>query len=167
MLSAPGEIPPIPNSPNDRENPLVPIPDADLAYDAVLVTHRHRDHFDDAAADRLAADDPVLCQPAEAEAFRADGFEDVRPVEETRTCAGVQVTRTPARHGHGKLAEQMAPVSGFVLEGDRCLYLAGDTVWYDAVPEPLTPPRLSLCRPLPGRQRRWTTASPGAANIWR
>jgi L-ascorbate metabolism protein UlaG (beta-lactamase superfamily) len=73
MLSAPGEVPPVPNSPNDRENPLVPMPDVELAYDAVPVTHRHRDHFDDAAADRLADDDPVLCQPAEAEAFPEDG----------------------------------------------------------------------------------------------
>jgi L-ascorbate metabolism protein UlaG (beta-lactamase superfamily) len=137
MLSEPGEIPPIPNSPNDRENPLVAMPDVSLEYDAVLVTHRHRDHFDDAAADRLAADDPILCQPAEAEDFREDGFEDVRPVEDALTFEGVEVTRTPARHGHGDLAEQMAPVSGFVLEGDRRLYLAGDTVWYDAVPETL------------------------------
>jgi L-ascorbate metabolism protein UlaG (beta-lactamase superfamily) len=73
MLSAPGEVPPVPNSPNDRENPLVPMPDVELAYDAVPVTHRHRDHFDDAAADRLADDDPVLCQPAEAKPFPEDG----------------------------------------------------------------------------------------------
>ena len=137
MLSAPGEIPPIPNSPNDRENPLVPMPDVELEYDAVLVTHRHRDHFDDAAADCLAADDPILCQPAEAEAFREDGFEDVRPVEEALDYAGVEITRTPARHGHGELTEQMGPVSGFVLERKKRLYLAGDTVWYDAVPETL------------------------------
>ena len=137
MLSEPGAIPPIPNSPNDRENPLAPSPHVGLAHDAVLVTHRHRDHFDDAAVDRLAADDPVLCQPAEAAAFREDGFEDVRPVEGSRTYAGVEITRTPARHGHGELAEQMAPVSGFVLEGEQRLYLAGDTVWYDAVPETL------------------------------
>ena len=36
----------------------------------------------------------------------------------------------PARHGHGAVAEALGPVSGFVL-GD--LYLAGDTVWYEAV----------------------------------
>jgi L-ascorbate metabolism protein UlaG (beta-lactamase superfamily) len=135
MLSAPGEIPPIPNSPNDRENPLVDLPDVPLAYDAVLVTHRHRDHFDDAAGRRLADDDTILCNPVEAEDFREDGFTDVRPVGETLAYEGVEITRTPARHGHGDLAERMAPVCGFVLDGDRRLYLAGDTVWYDAVPE--------------------------------
>ncbi|WP_424018791.1 MBL fold metallo-hydrolase [Halorientalis pallida] len=135
MLSEPGEIPPIPNSPNDRENPLVDLPDVDLTYDAVLVTHRHRDHFDDAAADQLPADVPILCQPEEADDFRDDGFTDVRAVEETESFEGIDVTRTPARHGHGDLAEQMGPSSGYVLDGSCTVYLAGDTVWYEAVPE--------------------------------
>ena len=135
MLSEPGEIPPIPNSPNDRENPLVALPDLDLEYDAVLVTHRHRDHFDDAAADQLPADVPILCQPEEADDFRDDGFTDVRPIEDTESFEGIDVKRTPARHGHGDLAEQMGPSSGYVLDGSLTIYLAGDTVWYDAVPE--------------------------------
>jgi L-ascorbate metabolism protein UlaG (beta-lactamase superfamily) len=135
MLGAPGDIPPIPNSPNDRENPLVPLPDVDISHDAVLVSHRHRDHFDDAATDRLDEDVPLLCQPEEADSFREDGFTDVRPVADSVPIDGVSVTRTPARHGHGDLAEQMGPVSGFVLDGDRTIYLAGDTVWYDPVPE--------------------------------
>lgn len=135
MLGAPGDIPPIPNSPNDRENPLVPLPDVDLSHDAVLVSHRHRDHFDDAAADRLDDDVPLFCQPEEADAFREDGFTDVRPVADSASIGGIELTRTPARHGYGDLAEEMGPVSGFVLDGDRTLYLAGDTVWYDPVAE--------------------------------
>jgi L-ascorbate metabolism protein UlaG (beta-lactamase superfamily) len=135
MLSEPGGIPPIPNSPNDRENPRVDLPDVDLTYDAVLVTHRHRDHFDDAAADQLPADVPILCQPEEAEEFREDGFTDVRAVESTISFEGTDVTRTPARHGHGELAEQMGPSSGYILDGSQTIYLAGDTVWYEAVAE--------------------------------
>jgi len=73
----------------------------------------------------------------EADAFREEGFTDVRPVDEEATFEGVTITRTPARHGHGELAERMAPVSGFVLAGDRTLYVAGDTVWYEAVPATL------------------------------
>jgi L-ascorbate metabolism protein UlaG (beta-lactamase superfamily) len=47
MLSPPGAMPPIPNSPNDRRNPLVRLPDLDLSpVDAVVVTHTHPDHFD-------------------------------------------------------------------------------------------------------------------------
>jgi L-ascorbate metabolism protein UlaG (beta-lactamase superfamily) len=45
--------PPIINSTNDRRNPLVPLPMAidDLhCPDAVLVTHLHRDHWDEATS---------------------------------------------------------------------------------------------------------------------
>lgn len=140
MLGTPGVDPPVRNTPNDRRNPLIPLPDvaaADAAdaADAVLVTHRHNDHFDDAARETLDADVPLLCQPAEADAFREEGFTDVRPVETSLPIDGVTVTRTPARHGHGNLAEQMAPVSGFVFEsGGETVYVAGDTVWYEDVP---------------------------------
>jgi hypothetical protein len=56
----------------------------------------------------------------------------VRPVEDALDCDGVALYRTPARHGSGAVAEALAPVSGFVLDD---LYLAGDTVWYEAVEE--------------------------------
>ena len=132
-----GALPPIDDTPNDRRNPLVPMPDVDRSHDAVIVTHRHPDHFDEAARAALDSDVPLFCQPAEADAFVEEGFTDVRPVEETASFEGVTLHRTPGRHGHGELAELMGPVSGFVLEGDETLYLAGDTVWYDAVAETL------------------------------
>lgn len=134
MLGEPGDIDPIPNTPNQRENPLVPLPALALdAVDAVLVTHLHRDHFDDTARERLDDDVPVLCQPEDAESI-AEDFDDVRPIDDATEFAELSITRTPARHGHGELAEQMGPVSGFVLDdGDERVYLAGDTVWYDAV----------------------------------
>jgi L-ascorbate metabolism protein UlaG (beta-lactamase superfamily) len=138
MLSEPGAMPPIPNSPNDRRNPLVPLPDAPLDHDALLVTHLHRDHLDDAARERLADDQPTLCQPADGEELVADGF-DPLPADDTATLGDLTVTRTPARHGHGDLAERMGPVSGFVLEapGEPTVYHTGDTVWYDGVRETL------------------------------
>lgn len=136
MLSEPGAMPPIPNSPNDRRNPLVELPDVPLDHDALLVTHRHRDHLDDAAKERL--DGRSLCQPADADELAAEGFDPV-PVDETATLGDLTVTLTPARHGYGELAEQMGPVSGFVLEapGEPTVYHAGDTVPYDAVRETL------------------------------
>ncbi|MDS0300261.1 MBL fold metallo-hydrolase [Halogeometricum sp. S1BR25-6] len=133
MLASPGENPPVPNSPNDRRNPLVPLPEDELSYDAVLVTHRHQDHFDEAAKEELDADVPLFCQPEDADAFREEGFTDVRPVDDEVSFRGITIHRTPGRHGHGQLAEEMGPVSGFVFEGEETLYLAGDTVWYDAV----------------------------------
>jgi L-ascorbate metabolism protein UlaG (beta-lactamase superfamily) len=51
----------------------------------------------------------------------------------------VAVVRTPARRGHGDLAEAMAPVWGFVLEApdEPTLYHGGDTVWYEGAAETL------------------------------
>jgi len=132
-----GALPPIDDTPNDRANPLVPMPDVDTSHDAVIVTHRHPDHFDDAAKEALDPDVPLFCQPAETDAFAEDGFTDVRPVEDAASFEGVTLHRTPGRHGHGELADRMGPVSGFVLEGDETLYLAGDTVWYEPVAETL------------------------------
>ena len=45
---------------------------------------------------------------------------------------GIRIARTPGRHGTGRIAELLAPVSGFLLDD---LYLAGDTVWYEGVEE--------------------------------
>jgi L-ascorbate metabolism protein UlaG (beta-lactamase superfamily) len=67
--------------------------------------------------------------------LRGLGFTDVQAVEETTELDGITLTRTPARHGSGETAARMAPVSGYVLREDtgRTLYLAGDTVLYEAV----------------------------------
>jgi len=137
MFSAPGENPPVENTPNKKRNPLVPMPDVDTDHDAVVVTHRHPDHWDEAAAERLADDVALFCQPEEADAFVDEGFTDVRPVEDDAAFEDVTIHRTPGRHGHGDLAEQMGPVSGFVFEGDQTVYVAGDTVWYEPVAETL------------------------------
>lgn len=137
MFSEPGANPPIPNTPNDRRNPLVPMPDVELSYDAVVVTHRHTDHFDEAAKTELDADVPLFCQPEEAEAFIEEGFTDVRPIDDDASFGGVTIHRTPGRHGHDELAQEMGPVSGFVFEADETVYVAGDTIWYEPVADTL------------------------------
>jgi L-ascorbate metabolism protein UlaG (beta-lactamase superfamily) len=140
MLDPAGARPPVPDTENDRRNPLVELPEPPEVVvegiDAVLVTHLHEDHFDATAARLLPRDVPVLCQPEDVERLRAHGLTDLRPVQERLTWEGIEVVRTPARHGRTDAdAAAMAPVSGFVLRdaGGRTLYLAGDTVLYDAV----------------------------------
>jgi L-ascorbate metabolism protein UlaG (beta-lactamase superfamily) len=125
---------------NDRRNPLVELPEPPEVVvegvDAVIVTHLHRDHFDDTAAALLPRTVPLLCQPEDEERLRAHGFTDVRPVADRMTWAGIEVIRTAARHGTTDAdAELLAPVSGFLLRDSagRTLYLAGDTVLYDEV----------------------------------
>jgi L-ascorbate metabolism protein UlaG (beta-lactamase superfamily) len=135
MLDDVGARPPIEGTANQVANPTVPLPfpaeEVVRGLDAVIVTHRHRDHLDATGEALLPREVPVFCQPEDEEALRALGL-DARPVEHALAWGGLSLTRTPARHGSGRIAELLAPVSGFVLDD---LYLAGDTVWYEEVEE--------------------------------
>jgi L-ascorbate metabolism protein UlaG (beta-lactamase superfamily) len=135
MLDDVGARPPIEGTANQVANPTAPLPfpaeEVVRGLDAVIVTHRHRDHLDATGEALLPRDVPVFCQPEDEEALRSLGL-DARPVEEAVAWDGLSLTRTPARHGSGRIAELLAPVSGFVLDD---LYLAGDTVWYEEVEE--------------------------------
>ena len=133
MLDDMGSRPPIEQTRNQVANPTVPLPfpaeEVVRGLDAVIVTHRHRDHLDARGEELLPRDVPVFCQPEDEDALRELGL-DARAVADELDWDGLTITRTPARHGSGHVAELLAPVSGFVLDD---LYLAGDTVWYDEV----------------------------------
>lgn len=135
MLSAPGAMPAIDNSPNPRPNPLVPLPTTTQEIvqdlDAVLVTHTHRDHWDDAAVRELPKDVPLLCQLEDEQKLRGQGFTRVQPLQTGLIWNALEVTRTAGQHGTGEVGKRMAPVSGFVLRGpgEDPLYIAGDTIW--------------------------------------
>lgn len=138
MLSDKEAMPPIANSNNDRRNPLVEIIDADeylALMDAVLLTHTHRDHFDDAAAQKLPKSKPILCQLEDEEKLIGLGFENVIPVIKSVLWEGIRLTLTGGQHGTGAIGEKMGPVSGYVLEaeGEPSLYIAGDTIYCDEV----------------------------------
>jgi L-ascorbate metabolism protein UlaG (beta-lactamase superfamily) len=81
MLRDAGTGPPVENTPNPRPNPLVelPIPADEVVAgtDLCIVTHLHRDHFDDL----LSRDVPILTQPESAEELRARGYERVSTEE--------------------------------------------------------------------------------------
>ena len=146
MLDPAAARPPIENTANPVPNPTVelPIPVEEVlrGIDAVLVTHRHKDHLDETAERLLPRDVPVFCQPEDEAGLRELGL-DARPVPESLAWDGLVWHRVPARHGHGAVAESLAPVSGFVLDG---LYLAGDTVWYEEVEDAISrhAPRIAV-----------------------
>jgi L-ascorbate metabolism protein UlaG (beta-lactamase superfamily) len=139
QLDPAGARAPVPDTPNPRRSPLVDLPEppevAVAGVDAVLVTHLHRDHFDDTARALLPRDIPLFCQPQDAERLHADGFTDVRPVHADATLGDLLIARTDGHHGTGELGERMGPVSGFVLSapGEPTLYIAGDTILCDEV----------------------------------
>ena len=133
MLDPAGARPPIEDTANPVRNPTVglPFPAEQVVngLDAVLVTHCHKDHLDDTAVHLLPRDLPVFCQPEDEQRLRAVRL-DARPVDASLEWNGLSLHRVPAQHGHGAVAEALAPVSGFVLDD---LYLAGDTVWFEEV----------------------------------
>lgn len=135
MLDDVGARPPVEDTPNPRRNPLVPLPvpaeEVVRGLDAVIVTHLHRDHFDETGVRLLPRDVPVFCQPEDETSLRALGLL-ARPVETVLDWEGLPVARTGGQHGTGEIAKALGPVSGFVL-GD--LYIAGDTIWCAEVEE--------------------------------
>ena len=146
MLGAAGTAPAVPNTPNERPNPLVDLPFGDEALadliestDAVLVTHTHNDHWDERARELAPKDRLVLCQPEDEARISGAGFTNVSAVDPGLAWRGLRFFRTGGRHGTGKIGAQMAPVSGFVIqaEGSPSLYVAGDTIWCDEVEEAL------------------------------
>lgn len=136
MLNDAGAGPPIQNSPQPRPNPLVPLPcTAEEVVDgaqAVLVTHTHRDHWDDAAIQLVPKDLALFCQPEDVAKMESARFVNTAPVHDARHWNKIRITRTGGQHGTGEIAKAMAPVSGYVLQNEHepTLYIAGDTIWY-------------------------------------
>lgn len=129
-----GTLPPVQNTPNQKHNPLtnLPVQVADLvAVDAVFITHTHGDHFDKEAISALPKSLPLFCQPQDEEKMKGNGFTNVIAIQDQYEWEGIVINRTGGRHGKGTLADQMGPVSGFVLrsEMDPTLYIIGDSVW--------------------------------------
>ena len=87
MLDPAGARPAVPNTPNDRRNPLVELPEPAEAIaeraDVLLVTHLHADHLDETAV-ALLAGPTGRCSASRrtSSTLRERGFTDVRPVED-------------------------------------------------------------------------------------
>ncbi|HZQ70555.1 MAG TPA: MBL fold metallo-hydrolase [Terriglobales bacterium] len=143
MLDDAGARPAIENSPNPRQNPLValPVPAAEVVkgVSAVLVTHTHSDHWDSTAAQILAKNLPLFCQPQDEQKFRDLGFGGAQVVTDSLHWRGIEIRRTGGQHGTGDIGKAMAPVSGFVLLAAEkpTLYIAGDTIWCEEVQQTL------------------------------
>lgn len=141
MLNDAGAGPPIQNSPNPRANPLAPLPcpveEVLDGVQAVLVTHTHRDHWDDAAIQLVPKDLPLFCQPDDLAKMHATHFLNAAAVRDARNWSNICITRTAGQHGTGEIGKAMAPVSGYVLTNERepTLYIAGDTIWCSEVAE--------------------------------
>ncbi|MFJ5760507.1 MBL fold metallo-hydrolase [Neobacillus sp. NPDC093182] len=143
MLSEKGTYAPFPNSPRqDQNNPLVSLPTSInniiQNIDAVIVTHLHLDHWDDAAKEALPKDIKLFSQNEEdAAEIRNAGFQNVEVLKEDTIFEGIQLIKTKGEHGRGEILKLAGQVCGVIIKhpSEKTLYVAGDTVWYDAVQE--------------------------------
>jgi L-ascorbate metabolism protein UlaG (beta-lactamase superfamily) len=146
MLSKKEEMDPVGNAGNNNRIPMVdlPIDDAELdgllkKTDAVLLTHIHRDHWDAAAQQRVDKNKLILCQPADEDKIKAEGFSNVKSIENSYGWNGITIHRTNGQHGTGEIGKKMGAVSGFVLDDTKDqIYIAGDTIWCSGVKDAIT-----------------------------
>ena len=141
MLAEKGTYPPFPNSARqDQKNPLVSLPTSveniieDI--DAVIVTHLHLDHFDEAAQRILPKDIKMFVQNEEdATEVRNAGFQNVEVLQEDTVFEDIQLIKTKGEHGRGEILKLAGLVCGVIFkhQSEKTLYVAGDTVWYDEV----------------------------------
>jgi L-ascorbate metabolism protein UlaG (beta-lactamase superfamily) len=131
-------------------NPLVDLPmsekDVIAGVDAVIVTHTHLDHWDDAAQKLLPKDIPLFTQnQADATMIREQGFTNVRVLSDKTEFGGVTLSKTGGQHGTdemyavAEIATALGEAMGVVFEapGHKTLYLVGDTIWRDEVDQTL------------------------------
>ncbi len=127
-------------------NPLVELPESAESVlggvNAVIVSHTHLDHWDDAAQQAVPKNMPMFVQDAtDAALLRKQGFRDVRILSANTTFNGVQISKAGARHGSEEMyaipevAKVLGATMGFVFQkpGLKTVYVAGDTVWESVV----------------------------------
>lgn len=140
MLSEKGSFPGFPGTANrELSNPLVdlPVPIRELSHvDAVILTHTHADHWDEAAKAALPKDLLIFVQnEQDQEEVRSAGFTNVRVVSPETEFEGIRLIKTLGQHGSDtimdKLGDLLGTVCGVIFKhpSEKTLYLAGDTVW--------------------------------------
>ncbi|HVD39405.1 MAG TPA: MBL fold metallo-hydrolase [Solirubrobacterales bacterium] len=118
-----------------RQGPA-PGPEISREIDAVLVSHLHHDHADLASLRRLGRDVRLLVPPGSRHFFERRRFAEVTELApgETARVGEVEVTAVEARHEVGR--RRFAPASepiGFLLDGPRRVYFAGDTDLFEGM----------------------------------
>jgi L-ascorbate metabolism protein UlaG (beta-lactamase superfamily) len=121
-----------------RIGPLVrhaptPGPEVTRDLDAVLISHLHRDHVDRGSLRQLDRGTPLLVPPGSRRFFDRLGFAavtELAPGESARVGA-VTVAALDADHdGGGRRHAEDSEAIGFLVEGGRRVYFAGDTDFF-------------------------------------
>lgn len=123
-------------------NPMIEmkqsVSDVVKGVEAIVVTHTHEDHWDEAAQKLLPKDLPIFVQNgSDAKIIRSQGFKDVRVVGQNTVFKNVRLSKVGGQHGTDQmygipsLAELAGDAMGVVFQakGEKNLYIVGDTIW--------------------------------------
>ena len=131
-------------------NPMVELP-VDVAtlldVDAIIVTHTHEDHWDQAAARQIPRDKPIYVQnDSDAALLRSQGFTRLTVLTDATEFEDIRLSKTHGgQHGTDRayavpeLAERLGEACGVVFRhpDEKTLLIAGDTVWRKEVADEL------------------------------
>jgi len=110
-----------------------PTPAPPSRVDAILVSHAHRDHLDLPSLRLLDSRAPVVAAPGAVRALRRSGREvhELAPGQALEV-GSVRVVAVPAIHdGRRSPLSRPAAAVGYLVEGARSVYFAGDTERFD------------------------------------
>lgn len=132
-------------------NPMVDLPmsvSEVIKADAVILTHLHDDHWDQAARNLIPRNMPIFTQDQhDASKVREDGFTDVRVLtEQGADFNGTRLYKTGGQHGSDVmyttpgLRELLGEAMGIVFQrpGFKTAYVVGDTIWRKEVDSALS-----------------------------
>jgi L-ascorbate metabolism protein UlaG (beta-lactamase superfamily) len=110
--------------------------DAVRELDGVLISHAHYDHLDLRSLARLERSVPIVLPKGLGRLVARKGFESVTEVDEGDEISfgHVAVRATHAEHeGKRQPGTASGPALGYVIEGSRSIYFAGDTALFDGM----------------------------------
>ena len=121
-------------------NPMVALPitvEEILDVDAIIVTHTHTDHWDEAAQHLIPKESLIYTQnDSDAALIRSQGFTAVQVLADTNMIDGIKIVKTGGQHGSDEayaipeFAELLGDACGLVFSHatEKTLYIAGDTI---------------------------------------
>lgn len=118
-------------SPNPISNLPIGIGEVLEHVETVLITHLHKDHFDDVAKEVIDKNMKVFCQSGDSSRIQESGFLVVEEVQRRIDFEGISIYRTDGKHGRGEILKHMGNVSGFVLKhkDEPTIYIVGDSIF--------------------------------------